>query len=158
MNYILDNDMTNIEIINDHINYNIAINNILDNDNTNIDDNIEDTITWDDPVTPIQAPAMIDPYGWHWYPDSNGQLFTLYYDSDDNECLLYGRQDDGSFYWSCANVGYSCRDIGIEGRRGVFFNNTLVGIMILDELLTVLWLPITDQTETEETEQEDFDP
>jgi len=152
MNDILDND-NNIDIIN----YNIAINNILDN--TNID-NIEDTITWDDPVTPIatHVPAMVDDNGWHWYPDSNGQLFTLYYDAHDNECLLYGRQDDGSFYWSCANVGYSCRDIGIEGRRGVFSNDTLVGIMILDELLTVWWLNTDNIYETEETEQEDFDP
>jgi hypothetical protein len=115
--------------------------------------------TWDDAVTPIPDPVpnenlpvpneniliepVIDPNGWHWYPDANGQLFTLYFDADGNECMMWRLQDDGSFYWRCANVGYMCREIGIEDRRGIFFENHLVGTMILDENLTVVWLPET---------------
>jgi hypothetical protein len=53
------------------------------------------------------------------------------------------QNNDGSFYWRCANVGYTCRDIGIEGRRGIFFENLFVGTMILDNQLTVTWLPET---------------
>lgn len=110
------------------------------------------TGTWDDAATPIpdeniqNVPAIepvIDPNGWHWYPDANGQLFTLYFDADANECMMWQLQDDASFYWRCANVGYTCRDIGIEDRRGIFFENHLVGTMTLDENLTVLWLPET---------------
>jgi hypothetical protein len=102
-------------------------------------------ITWDDPVTPVAQTVqpVIDPNGWHWYPDANGQLFTLYFDADGNECMMWGLQDDGSFYWRCANVGYICRDIGIEDRRGIFFQNHLVGTMMLDEELSVAWLPET---------------
>lgn len=105
--------------------------------------------TWDDAVTPIPdenlqtVEPVIDPNGWHWYPDNNGELFTLYFDADGNECMMWRLQDDGSFYWRCANVGYTCRDIGIEDRRGIFFENHLVGTMILDETLTVVWLPET---------------
>jgi hypothetical protein len=103
--------------------------------------------TWDDAATPIPenlpVEPVIDPNGWHWYPDANGQLFTLYFDTDGNECMMWQLQDDGSFYWRCANVGYDCRDIGIEGRKGIFFQNLLVGTMILDEELTVAWLPET---------------
>lgn len=107
--------------------------------------NAEDTITWDDPATPIaqNIQPVIDPNGWHWYPDSNGQLFTLYFDADGNECMMWRLQDDGSFYWRCAGVAYTCREIGIEGRRGIFFQNLFVGTMILDENLTVTWLPET---------------
>jgi len=99
-------------------------------------------ITWDDPATPIAAPVqpVIDPNGWHWYPDSNNNLCTLYFDADGNECVMWGIQDDGSFYWCCAGVGYNCREIGIEGRRGIFYQDLLVGTMILDEDLTVVWL------------------
>ena len=106
-------------------------------------------ITWDDAATPIPenqnvyAEPVIDPNGWHWYPDNNGELFTLYFDADANECMMWRIQDDGSFYWRCANVGYTCRDIGIEDRRGIFFDNHLVGTMTLDENLTVVWLPET---------------
>jgi hypothetical protein len=102
-------------------------------------------ITWDDLATPIAQPIqpVIDPNGWHWYPDSNGQLFTLYFDADANECMMWRIQDDGSFYWRCAGVGYTCREIGIEGRRGIFFQDLLVGTMILDQDLTVMWLPET---------------
>jgi hypothetical protein len=108
-------------------------------------------MTWDDAATPIPEnlqtvepiEPVIDPNGWHWYPDNNGELFTLYFDADANECMMWRLQDDGSFYWRCANVGYNCRDIGIEDRRGIFFENHLVGTMILDENLTVLWLPET---------------
>jgi hypothetical protein len=113
--------------------------------------------TWDDAATPIpdfpvpetltpEIPVIepvIDPNGWHWYPDANGQLFTLYFDADANECMMWRLQDDGSYYWRCANVGYMCRDIGIEDRRGIFFENHLVGTMLLDEHLTVTWLPET---------------
>jgi hypothetical protein len=110
--------------------------------------------TWDDAATPIPdlpdqnlqtvpIEPVIDPNGWHWYPDNNGELFTLYFDSDANECMMWRLQDDGSFYWRCANVGYICRDIGIDDRRGIFFENHLVGTMILDENLTVIWLPET---------------
>lgn len=115
--------------------------------------------TWDDAATPIpdetlpdeNLPAetldviepIIDPNGWHWYPDANGQLFNIYFDADANECMMWRLQDDGSFYWRCANVGYICRDIGIEDRRGIFFENHLVGTMTLDENLTVVWLPET---------------
>ena len=102
-------------------------------------------ITWDDLATPIAQPIqpVIDPNDWHWYPDSNGQLFTLYFDADANECMMWRIQDDGSFYWRCAGVGYTCREIGIEGRRGIFFQDLLVGTMILDQDLTVTWLPET---------------
>jgi hypothetical protein len=98
-------------------------------------------ITWDDLATPVPVQPVIDPNGWHWYPDSNGNLFTLYFDADGNECMMWQLQDDDSFYWRCANVGYTCRDIGIEDRRGIFFENYLVGTMTLDENLTVAWLP-----------------
>lgn len=116
--------------------------------------------TWDDAATPIPVETLpdenlpvepvIDPNGWHWYPDNNGELFNIYFDADANECMMWRLQDDGSFYWRCANVGYICRDIGIEDRRGIFFEDHLVGTMILDENLTVVWLPetyinITDQ-------------
>jgi hypothetical protein len=113
--------------------------------------NYEINIAWTDPVTPIPAdlpianlPApVIDPNGWHWYPDSNGQLFTHYFDADGNECMMWQVHNDGSYYWRCANVGYTCRDIGIEDRRGIFFQNHLVGTMLLDNDLTVAWLPET---------------
>lgn len=115
------------------------------NDNDNYTE-----ITWDDLVTPIPenpvpdaVQPFIDPNGWHWYPDSNGNLFTLYFDADGNECMMWQLEDDDSFYWRCANVGYTCRDIGIEGRRGIFFQDLLVGTMILDQHLTVAWLPET---------------
>ena len=107
-------------------------------------DNIE--MTWDDPATPLAQEVIqpvIDPNGWHWYPDANGQLFNLYFDAYGNECMMWQLRDDGSFYWRCANVGYDCRDIGIEGRMGIFFQNLLVGTIILDEYLTVAWLPET---------------
>jgi len=107
-----------------------------------INDNI-DEITWDDPATPVPIQPVIDPNGWHWYPDANGQLFNLYFDAYGNECMMWQLRDDGSFYWRCANVGYDCRNIGIEGRMGIFFQNLLVGTMILDEDLTVAWLPET---------------
>lgn len=116
--------------------------------NENMNENMN--MTWDDLATPIPenpVPAavqpVIDPNGWHWFPDSNGNLFTLYFDADGNECMMWRLEDDGSFYWRCANVGYTCRDIGIEGRRGIFFQNLLVGTMILDQDLTVAWLPET---------------
>jgi len=107
------------------------------------DNDIE--ISWDDAPTPVAQAIepVIDPNGWHWYPDANGQLFTLYFDDDGNECMMWRLRDDGSFYWRCANVGYDCRDIGVEGRMGIFFDNFLVGTMIIDEYLTVVWLPET---------------
>jgi hypothetical protein len=113
----------------------------IDNDNN---DNYTE-ITWDDLVTPIPdaVQPFIDLNGWHWFPDSNGNLFTLYFDADGNECMMWQLQDDDSFYWRCANVSYTCRDIGVEGRRGIFFQNLLVGTMILDQYLTVAWLPET---------------
>jgi hypothetical protein len=123
---------------------NMNDNGININDNGINDNGINDNgITWDDPATPVPIQPVIDPNGWHWYPDSNGQLFTLYFDADGNECMMWQLQDDDSFYWRCANVGYTCRGIGVEDRRGIFFQNHLVGTMILDELLTVTWLPET---------------
>ena len=112
---------------------------------TNLDNNLDDIYdAWDEPATPVAQPIpVIDPNGWHWYPDSNGQLFTLYYDADGNECMMWQLQHDGSFHWRCAGVGYTCRDIGIDGRRGIFFQNLFVGSMLLDEHLTVTWLPET---------------
>jgi len=105
---------------------------------------------WDEPATPIPADPVaepvepvVDPNGWNWFPDANGQLFTLYFDADGNECMMWQLQDDGSFHWRCADVGYTCREIGIEGRRGIFFQDLFVGSMILDENLTVTWLPET---------------
>lgn len=116
------------------------------NQNINLDtqEMVQD-ITWDDPATPIaqDIQPVIDPNGWYWYPDSNGQLFTIYFDGDGNECMMWRLQDDGSFYWRCAGVSYTCREIGIEGRRGIFFQDLFVGTMILDENLTVTWLPET---------------
>jgi hypothetical protein len=114
----------------------------LDN---NFNNQLAQDITWDDPATPIaiDIQPVIDANGWHWYPDSNGQLFTLYFDADANECMMWRLQDDGSFLWRCAGVGYTCREIGIEGRRGIFFQDLFVGTMILDENLTVTWLPET---------------
>jgi hypothetical protein len=121
--------------------------NTYDNAMGNTYDNAIDIeqITWDDLATPIAQPIqpVIDPNGWHWYPDSNGQLFTLYFDADANECMMWRIQEDGSFYWRCAGVGYTCCEIGIEGRRGIFFQDLLVGTMILDQDLTVTWLPET---------------
>jgi hypothetical protein len=116
--------------------------NLLDNMNDNLDDIYD---AWDDPATPVAETIqpVIDTNGWHWYPDANGNLFTLYFDGDGNECMMWQIQDDGSFYWECAGVGYSCREIGIEGRRGIFYENLLVGTMILDEDLTVNWFPET---------------
>jgi len=109
-------------------------------------DELDDIYDWDAPATPVAQPipdVLPDENGWLWYPDSNGQLFSLYFDPDGNECLVWRPNDDGSFYWRCANVGYNCRDIGIDGRRGVFFENRLVGTMILDNQLSVVWLPET---------------
>jgi hypothetical protein len=115
---------------------------------TNID--IYDVIdlSWDDPATPIETiqqpiAPVIAPNGWHWYPDANGNLFSLYFDGDGNECMVWMQNDDGSFYWRCANVGYNCRDIGVEDRKGIFFQDLLVGTMLLDEHLTVTWFPET---------------
>jgi hypothetical protein len=111
--------------------------------------NNEMQIAWTDPVTPIPDLPLpdnlpiIDPNGWYWYPDANGQLFTLYFDADGNECTMWQLQDDGSFYWRCANVGYICQDIGIDGRKGIFFQNNFVGTMLLDNDLTVTWQPET---------------
>ena len=100
---------------------------------------------WDAPATPIAPPINVipDENGWIWYPDSNGQLCSLYFDHDGNECMVWRPNDDGSFYWRCANVGYNCRDIDIEERRGIFFQDVLVGTMTLDNQLSVVWLPET---------------
>ena len=105
----------------------------------------DNEISWDDLATPIepQPEPVVDPNGWHWYPDANGHLFTLYFDADGNECMMWMLQDDGSFYWRCADVGYTCRYIGIEDRRGIFFQDHLVGTIMLDQDLTVTWLPET---------------
>jgi hypothetical protein len=118
------------------------------NNLNNLNNDIYDA--WDDPATPVAEPVapVIAPNGWHWYPDANGQLFSLYFDHDGNECMVWMQNDDGSYYWSCAGVGYNCREIGIEGRRGIFFQDLLVGTMILDELLSVTWLPETYIPET----------
>jgi hypothetical protein len=114
-------------------------------DNLNINDNLDIYDDWDAPATPVAEPVapVIAPNGWHWYPDANGNLFSLYFDSDGNECMVWMQNDDGSFYWRCADVGYNCREIGIEGRRGIFYEDIFVGTMILDENLTVTWLPET---------------
>jgi hypothetical protein len=115
-------------------------------DNLNINDNLDDIYDdWDAPATPVAEPVapVIAPNGWHWYPDANGNLFSLYFDGDGNECMVWMQNDDGSFYWRCADVGYNCREIGIEGRRGIFYEDIFVGTMILDENLTVTWLPET---------------
>lgn len=134
----------------DHALDNLGINQDINQDIThdiNLDINLDinQEITWDDLATPIVQPIqpIIDPNGWHWYPDSNGQLFTTYFDLYRNECMMWRIQDDGSFYWRCANVGYTCREIGIEGQRGIFFQDLLVGTMLLDQDLTVTWLPET---------------
>lgn len=114
--------------------------------NINLNDLDDIYDAWDDPATPVAEPLpqpVIDPNGWHWYPDSNNNLFTHYYDADGNECMMWQVQDDDSYYWRCAGVGYTCRDFGIEGRRGIFFQDLLVGTMILDQYLTVEWLPET---------------
>jgi len=114
--------------------------------NTTNNEMNEMQIAWTDPVTPIPDLTnlpIIDPNGWHWYADANGQLFTLYFDADGNECTMWQLQHDGSFYWRCANVGYTCRDIGVDGRKGIFFQNHLVGTMLLDNDLTVTWQPET---------------
>jgi len=118
--------------------------------NDELDDIYND---WDAPATPIAQPItqpiaqpvqpVIDPNGWHWYPDSNGQLCTIYLETHGNECMMWQLQDDGSFYWRCAGVGYTCREIGFEDRRGIYFQDIFVGTMILDEDLTVTWLPET---------------
>jgi hypothetical protein len=107
----------------------------------NLNDNDIYDMTWDDPATPI--PPVIAPNGWHWYPDANGNLCSHYVDQDGNDSTVWMQNNDGSFYWRCANVGYTCRDIGIEGRRGIFFENLFVGTMIMDNQLTVTWLPET---------------
>jgi len=106
-----------------------------------------ENITWDDMATPVNLPLAqhieVDENGWLWYPDSNNQLFSLYFDHDGNECMIWRPDNNGEFYWRCANVGYSCRDIGIDGRAGIFFGNHLVGIMTMNNDLTVAWLPET---------------
>jgi hypothetical protein len=137
-------NVVNMNDNNDNIN-NDNINNINNNINDNID-NLDDIYdAWDEPATPLAEPVapIIAPNGWHWYPDDNGNLFSLYFDGDGNECMVWMQNDDGSYYWRCAGVGYNCRDIGIEGRRGIFFQDLLVGTMILDEFLSVTWLPET---------------
>ena len=128
--------MAYIENINIHDNIN-DINNMID---ININD-----ITWDDPATPVAQPIapVIAPNGWHWYPDANGNLCSHYVDQDGNDSTVWMQNNDGSFYWQCAGVGYTCRDIGIEGRRGIFFQDLIVGTMIMDNQLTVTWLPET---------------
>ena len=139
----INND--NLNNLNDNINDNL---NNLNNINDNLDDIYDD---WDAPATPVAEPVapVIAPNGWHWYPDVNGNLFSLYFDDDGNECMVWMQNNDGSYYWRCAGVGYNCRDIGIEGRRGIFFQDLLVGTMILDENLTVDWLPETYIPETQ---------
>jgi hypothetical protein len=128
----------------DNINMNDNINhiNIYDNINNIYD---ETDITWDDPATPVAQPIapVIAPNGWHWYPDANGNLCSHYVDQDGNDSTVWMQNNDGSFYWQCAGVGYTCRDIGIEGRRGIFFQDLIVGTMIMDNQLTVTWLPET---------------
>jgi hypothetical protein len=122
------------------------LNNINLNDNLNNLNNLDDIYDdWDAPATPVAEPVapVIAPNGWHWYPDENGNLFSLYFDQDGNECMVWMQHDDGSYYWRCAGVGYNCRDIGIEGQRGIFFQDLLVGTMLQDENLTVTWLPET---------------
>jgi hypothetical protein len=117
----------------------------IQNDNDNIDNNVNIDMTWDDPATPVAQPIapVIAPNGWHWYPDANGNLCSHYVDQDGNDSTVWMQNNDGSFYWRCANVGYTCRDIGIDGRRGIFFQDVLVGTMIMDNQLTVTWLPET---------------
>lgn len=139
-------NMNDININNDNIN----------NDNIDNINDLDDIYDWDAPATPVAEPVapVIAPNGWHWYPDANGNLFSLYFDGDGNECMVWMQNDDGSYYWRCAGVGYRCRDIGIEGRRGIFFQDLLVGIMILDEALTVEWLhesyiPVTQNQQIE---------
>jgi hypothetical protein len=109
-----------------------------------------ENITWDDTATPIPDLPLAQPVdvipdenGWLWYPDSNGQLFSLYFDHDGNECMIWRPNEHGDFYWRCANVGYNCRDIGIDGRAGIFFGNHFVGTMTMNNDLTVAWLPET---------------
>ena len=123
---------------------NININDMIDNINNINNININD-ITWDDPATPVAQPIapVIAPNGWHWYPDANGNLCSHYVDQDGNDSTVWMQNNDGSFYWQCAGVGYTCRDIGIEGRRGIFFQDLIVGTMIMDNQLTVTWLPET---------------
>jgi hypothetical protein len=105
-------------------------------------------MNWDDIATPIELLPVAQPIpitddnGWLWYPDSNGNLYSLYFDNDGNECMIW-RSDNADFYWQCAGVGYNCRDIGIEGRRGIFFQDILVGTMLMNNELTVNWLPET---------------
>lgn len=110
-----------------------------------INDEIDDIYNdWDNPATPIALPnPNPDENGWLWYPDSNGNLFSLYFDPDGNECMVWQQDAVGSFYWRCAGVGYNCRDIGINGRRGIYFQDIFVGTMILDNQLSVTWLPET---------------
>lgn len=81
-----------------------------------------------------------DRTGWVWQPDSNGLLFSHYFDHDGLECMVYETNPDGTFYWSCNDVGYSCQPIA-DGYAGVFWRGIYVGTMALDETLHVNWDP-----------------
>ena len=117
-------------------------------------------ISWDDNATPFDFdPNNIPPpppltrqvnepaheqyhhhYNWDWQPDSNGLLFSHYIDQDGLECMVYQVNHDGTFYWSCNGIGYSCGPIGY-GSACVFWRGINVGTMTLDETLTVNWDP-----------------
>jgi len=143
----------------------------VDNMFNNYDNVTYNAINWDDPITPIPpVPQFIDEHGWHWFPDSNGNLFSTYIDPEGNHCEVWRQNDDGSFPWNCSGFSYDCRDIGVEGRRGVFYQGIMVGTMVLDQHLTVIWLDqpeeniqnninyfndISDLTESEEDDTHD---
>ena len=133
--------------------------------------NITD-ITWDHPVTRIpdelhedvihnhlwhetpEADATYtDPFGWRWEPDSNGNL-CCHYDVNDVHCIVWLANEDGSFLWQYGETSYSCRDIGLEGRAGVYdMDRNLVGIMQLNQTLDVQWVDENEESETEEVSQ-----
>ena len=122
-----------------------------------------DTIdmSWDDLVTPIAETigynwdanpqdadmTYTDPDGWIWRPDINGVLCCSYY-SNNRLCIIWPRNDDGSFQWQHDGTNYNCRDVGIEGRSGIFDNDgNLVAIMQLNATLDVQWVDDSDDDE-----------
>ena len=167
------NDLVNI---NDRINDNITLwyNNIQweniqnqyiqDNiQNQNIQDNIQD-IQWDNPVAQIpdvitdndwepnpQDPeqSYTDPDGWVWRPDSNGIMCCTYYD-EDRLCIIWPQNEDGSFPWQHDGTNYDCRNIGIDGRVGVFdYTGNLVATMQLNATLDVWWVDDSDEDDSQ---------
>ena len=95
--------------------------------------NIDDI--YDDAPPPIR-----ESQGWITRHDANGNIFCEYIDYFGNQCTIWEFNDQGEFQWRCAGTTYVCKDIGIEGRAGVFLiGGPMVGAMTIHSL-NVTWI------------------